>query len=377
MTPRVLHICQRDDPATGGAVRVAAEYVKRLPEFGVDAHCLFLYGEPGHFKSVLGARSHYLGLRDSKDVLKFTRLPHFLREFGPHVVHHHDGLLWPSVLTYFHPRFSKFMHAHLGANGRLKPARAALAGLFQRRSNDMLVCITEDTRRSQVEHGKYSLGRTCVIRNGIDLEHFRPPCVAERRAARGRFGVGEGEQAVGFVGRLDCGTKGADDFLKMFALLPPGCRALVVGDGPDAGKLRGLAASLGVEPRVSFAGVMQDTREAYHAMDVLCLTSHVEPFGLVVAEAMACRVPVVGFACPGGVGELLTPSTGSVVVERKAEVMAEAVLRILAGPHRVTDLTDNAVALIKESHDWRRSAGELTRVYVEQLTRGRAVTSSW
>ncbi|WP_208344638.1 hypothetical protein, partial [Aetokthonos hydrillicola] len=111
---RVLHICQRDDIATGGSVRVAAEYVKRLPNHEVDAHCLFLYGSPGYFQSELDKRAHYLNIKNSRDILKFGRLSKFLQQFQPQIIHHHDGLLWSHLLTFFHPGKIKIAHAHLG-----------------------------------------------------------------------------------------------------------------------------------------------------------------------------------------------------------------------------------------------------------------------
>ncbi|NEP01923.1 MAG: glycosyltransferase family 4 protein [Symploca sp. SIO2E9] len=365
---RVLHICQRDEPATGGAVRVASEYVKRLPKYQVDAHCLFLYGSPGYFQSELGdKRTHYLGIHNSQDFLNFGRLSNFLGKFQPQIIHHHDGLLWSHLLTFFHPGVVKVAHAHLGAaNGSLL-SRTALAAELQRQSSDFLVCITENTRNSQIEQGKYLPNRTQVIYNGVDCARFYPPTVNEKAYARSQFGLPSNAVVVGFVGRLHCQMKGTDDFLKAIALLPSNFWALVVGSGPDADYLKQLAARLGIAERVVFAGTLEKPTTAYHSMDVFCLTSHCEPFGLVVAEAMACQVPVVGFACAGGVNELLSPETGCVILNRDLEAMAKAVIEAVKYPECWHQRQTNAESLLKQNHNWEKNASSLAHLYKKLL----------
>lgn len=359
---RVIHIGQRDDPATGGAVRVATEYVRRLPKYKVDAHCLFLYGAPGYFQSELGDRAHYLGIQSSREFLKFGRLIKFLREFQPDIIHHHDGLLWSNLLTFSHPGTIKVAHAHLSAeNGTF--SRGTLAALLQRKSTDFLICITEDTRKSQIKQGKYLPSRTHVLYNGVDCDCFYAPTVAERANARSQFGLPNDVPVIGFIGRLHCQMKGTDDFLKMMALLPPHFWALVVGSGPDTNYLRHLSQTLGITERVIFAGIVEKPAVAYHSIDVLCLTSHWEPFGLVVAEAMACRVPVASFACAGGVNELLTPETGHVIPNRDLQAMAKAVTEAVEQPERWNQLQTNATSLLKQNHNWEENASSLAFLY--------------
>jgi glycosyltransferase involved in cell wall biosynthesis len=361
---KVLHICQRDDPATGGAVRVAVEYVKRLPQHNVDAHCLFLYGPPGPFQAELGGqRTHYLGIKSSRDLLEFNRLRGFLRDFCPQVIHHHDGLLWPQLFTFFHPGIIKVAHAHLPAGNATSLSKATLAAWSQRSSTDMLVCITEHTRRSQIGQGGYAPQRTQVIYNGVDQARFYPPTETERRGAREQLGLPADASMVGYMGRLDCAMKGVDDFLRAVALLPPYFRALVAGDGPDAAALRQLAEELCIAERVIFAGIVQSPTIAYHALDAFCLTSHWEPFGLVVAEALACQVPVIAFACPGGVNELLTPETGCVLPARNVEAMAQAIIEAVNQPELWIQRHSEANDLLVKNHDWDHNALQLADLY--------------
>jgi glycosyltransferase involved in cell wall biosynthesis len=365
---RVLHICQRDDPATGGAVRVAAEYVKRLPNYEVDAHCLFLYGSPGYFHAELGEhRTHYLDIKNSGEFLKFGRLPKFLREFQPDIIHHHDALLWSNLFTFFHPGVVKVAHAHLCAGNLSGRFSGFIAAWLQRQSTNILICITENTRKSQIEQGGYLPNRTHVLYNGVDCDLFYPPTLTERAVARNQFGLPSDVPVIGFVGRLDYTMKGADDFLRLIALLPPHYRALVVGSGPNANELKQLAVTLGITERVIFAGTVEKPTVAYHSMNVFCLTSHWEHFGLVVAEAMACRVPVVGLSCTGGVNELLTPETGCILSNRDLEAMAQAVIDAIEHPEKWHQRHTKAESLLKQNHDWGKNAFNLSNLYKELL----------
>jgi glycosyltransferase involved in cell wall biosynthesis len=363
---KALHVCQRDDTATGGAARVAVEYVKRLHNHGIDAHCLFLYGQPGYFGSELGDLAHYLGIASSREVLKFGKLVGFIRKFQPDIIHHHDGLLWSQLLTLIHPGILKVAHAHLNAiNNASKIDRRNLAALAQRLSTDLLICITEDTRTSQIQEGGYKPSQTQVLYNGVDRNRFYPPDLSEQIAARKHFGLPDDIFVVGYVGRLHCEMKGTDDFLRTIRLLPENFWALIVGNGSDSEYLKDLASELEISERVVFAGIVNNTEIAYHAFDVFCLTSHYEPFGLVVAEAMSCEIPVVGFDCIGGVSELLNTNTGSVVLNRDLNSMATAIAKSVNRSELWSQRNRDARSLLEKNHDWKKNTLTLADLYKE------------
>jgi glycosyltransferase involved in cell wall biosynthesis len=161
--------------------------------------------------------------------------------------------------------------------------------------------------------------------------------------------------------------KGTDDFLRAIALLPAHFWALVVGSGPDVDYLKQLAITLGIAERVIFAGIVENPTVAYHSMDVFCLTSHWEPFGLVVAEAMACQVPVVGFACTGGVNELLTPETGCILPYRDLEALTSGVIEAVEYPERWHQRHAKAVLALEHNHNWETNASRLADLYKKLL----------
>lgn len=94
--------------------------------------------------------------------------------------------------------------------------------------------------------------------------------------------------------------KGCDLLIKAFAKIADQAPELQLAiAGPDQvglkAELQTLAASLGIENRIHWLGMLSGDAKwgAFHASEVFVLPSHQENFGIVVAEALACRKPVL------------------------------------------------------------------------------------
>jgi glycosyltransferase involved in cell wall biosynthesis len=162
-----------------------------------------------------------------------------------------------------------------------------------------------------------------VLRNGVDLERFRP---RDREVIRARLDLhGTVWLAVGNLVEL----KGVH--ITVAALSQqPGTTLLIAGEGPEETRLQQLAERLGVSDRVRFLGTIPQARlcEYYNAADAMVLASSREGMPNVVLESLACGTPVI--AAPfDGVTELLdVPEAGEIASERSAEAIAAAWLRL-------------------------------------------------
>jgi glycosyltransferase involved in cell wall biosynthesis len=102
-----------------------------------------------------------------------------------------------------------------------------------------------------------------------------------------------------FLGRLHP-KKGCDLLIEAFSRVchrDENLHLVVAGpdeSGTEAG-LRELADSLGVQDRITWIGMLNGDAKwgAYRAADAFALTSHSENFGIVIAEALACGLPVL------------------------------------------------------------------------------------
>lgn len=186
-------------------------------------------------------------------------------------------------------------------------------------------------------------GKVLTIPDGIDLRTFNPSVSGGR--IRGELKAEMGIPLIGFVGRLDP-WKGADVFVRAAAEIArqrPDARFLVCGGelpGYEgyAQELQQLARALGLADRIDFTlwrYRLDDIPEVMAAIDVLVHTSvRPEPFGLVLAEAMAMRKPVVASSA-GGVPEVVEPDvTGLLAEPGDVQKVAQHVLQLLADPAR-------------------------------------------
>lgn len=364
---KVVHICQRDDAATGGAVRVAAELMKRLPGLGIDARCLFVYGPPGPFAAELPGRCDYLDGRPGVGaVASLLTLACYLAREKPDIIHHHDGLTWTHLVTALWWPALKVGHAHLGFPRRDASFRHRLAGWMFLRAYHRLFSVSE---ASSSTWGQAGMLAEAVHRlpNGVDVRNFQPASAVERDSARWRLGLPLTAKVVCFVGRLDIEIKGGDDFIRAVAALPDSWWGLVIGSGSDEAKLRQIALELGVSGRICFAGLQRDTVPCYHASDLLLMTSRYESFGLVVLEAAACEVNVLGYAAEGGGTELLRMLDIPVLERRNAAEMAATILEEFENPAEQKPVLARRRDKVVSNYSWDPIAAEVAQCYAAWL----------
>lgn len=166
--------------------------------------------------------------------------------------------------------------------------------------------------------------RLVALRNGVDLTLFHPEPRTPARAELGVNGV-----LVLSVGNL-IELKGHHLAIEAIAGIPA-ANLIIIGTGPEEGRLRALAERLGVNERVRFVGVLPqaDLRRYYSAADVLVLASSREGWPNVLLEAMACGTPVVATDV-WGIGEIVAaPEAGELIAERSVNAVRAGILRVL------------------------------------------------
>lgn len=165
---------------------------------------------------------------------------------------------------------------------------------------------------------------------GLDPHVVHVPVDLDPAAAAAPWPTGNGP-VIGFVGRIEP-RKGALDLVRAAPAIreaAPGARIVVVGDeppyAPDSAYTRQVLAGGQVEHHPwsdNAPGLMRH-------LDVLVLPSYQEPFGTVLAEAMAVGTPVVATRT-GGLPEVVRDGvTGRLVAPGDTGELAAAVLEVL------------------------------------------------
>jgi glycosyltransferase involved in cell wall biosynthesis len=138
-----------------------------------------------------------------------------------------------------------------------------------------------------------------------------------------------------FVGRINA-QKGIELLLRALAVTTTGASLDVVGDGPDAERLKALAGELEIGDRVRWLGALpqQKLTEYYRAATALVVPSINEGLGLVAVEAQLCETPVIAFDS-GGLSDVVSNGrTGILIEDISASALAESIDALLASPDR-------------------------------------------
>lgn len=225
------------------------------------------------------------------------------------------------------------------------------------------------------------LGRAVEVRviyNAVDVERFAPAGPAADLDARAGLLPPPPETVrVGLVATFSR-WKGHDVFLRAIALLPAALpvRAYIVGgalydtDGSQYSRkeLHRLAEQYGVADRVGFVGFVTAADQVMRALDVVVHASTTpEPFGLVIAEAMACGRALVTSAA-GGAAELVRDGEDALAhAPGDAAQLAAAIAALLRDPALRARLGRNARTVASRRFDARRLAGEFAAAYEAAL----------
>jgi glycosyltransferase involved in cell wall biosynthesis len=210
------------------------------------------------------------------------------------------------------------------------------------RSATLVIAISDFIRREYIARGIPD-DRIRTVLNGVDTKAIREGG-ADAEATRRRLGIAPAEPVVLLPGRLSR-YKGQLELVEaMPAVLRafPTARFLFAGyDSPELGDLQvpgcstmlqvleRRAAELAISSRAQFLGATGAMAELYAIADVVAVPSWAEPFGLVVAEAMAAGRPVVGTDA-GAIPELVVAEhTGLLVPPRDPTALAAAIERLL------------------------------------------------
>jgi glycosyltransferase involved in cell wall biosynthesis len=376
-----------------------------LPEVAIFRHNLFRISEPFIAEQAQHLRRYrplYVGRKRFgpppdgasslalEDLYKRWKLPRigwqmltgdaqpYLNLLGrrrPSLIHAHFGIEGVSALglamqleiplvTTFHGFDATLKtHAMLGSPAwfRYPLLRRKLA-----REGNLFLCASSFIRQKLLETG-FPESRTHTHYIGVDCQSIRP---------RADF---EETPLILHVARL-VEVKGTRYLLRAFATVArkyDRVQLLIIGDGPLRRQLHALTASLGIRDRVEFLGavphvaVLSWMRKA--AMLVLpgirTATGREEGLGMVLLEAAATGLPIVGSRV-GGIPEcMLEGKTGFLVPERDEDALARRMAELLEDPVRRHRMGAAGRALVEDRFDIDRQTAVLENFYDSLLGR--------
>ena len=307
----------------GGAERYFLDLVRYLARAGHEVQAIC------HQHSVCGRAIEgesevelcKVNLRGPWDVFGVRRIGRLTREFGPEVIHTHLS-----------------RGAWLGGNAigdRGPPLVANLHNYIKLKRYRRVDLFVPTTRRQEAFLRQEGVAEKRIV--FIPNFSSMTPVDAVRRPSRG---------PVRFLsyGRM-VQKKGFPDLLRAFA---KACRQgtngrlVLGGDGPERRRIEALARQLGVADRVEFPGWIEEVSNFLSRADVFVLPSHLEPFGIVLLEAMSMGVPIVTTRTEGPM-EVLGPDTAFFADIADSDSLATAMQSAAAQPERRTEKAHRAL----------------------------------
>ncbi|MFF7866153.1 glycosyltransferase [Streptomyces qaidamensis] len=364
--PRVLHVTQ---PVDGGVARVVTDLAGAQLAAGLHVTVACPDSPLAARLTALGADvRNWAATRAPGPSLtgEVRRLARIVEDVRPCLVHAHSAKAGLAGRLAVRGRIPTVFQPHAWSFEAVGGVTAALARGWERRGARWaarVVCVSEAEHRLGARAGVR--GRWSVVPNGIDVERFRPADDADAVRAELLPDGGPRGPLVVCVGRL-CRQKGQDVLLTAWESVlrrVPRARLVLVGDGPDHGRLRALAPA-----SVLFAGDVDDVVPWYQAADLVVLPSRWEGMALAPLEAMACGRPVV-VTDVGGARESLPPGLvpHCLVPAPAPAALAAAVAGLLTDPPLRTALGEQGRRHVLSTHDVRRTAQAVADVYRELL----------
>jgi glycosyltransferase involved in cell wall biosynthesis len=221
-------------------------------------------------------------------------------------------------------------------------------------------------------------GRLRQVRNGVDIERFRPASPAEKRALRLKLGLSDAPVVlfVGFFSR----DKRPDLLYRAWSRTAAACSSTLVFVGAtektyvevDPGlvdDIRTAAAADGIADRVVFAGATRRIDEYFRAADVYVLPSIREGSPVSLLEAMSSALPVIATRIPGSTDVLIDPTASGVLVEPDdADGFARAIGSVLTDTDAAARLGEAARRTILDRYSIQRTAVAWLDGYRELLS---------
>jgi glycosyltransferase involved in cell wall biosynthesis len=241
-----------------------------------------------------------------------------------------------------------------------------------------LIACSNAVKQDLIEKGIKD-DRITVLHYPVDANDIRPSRTADE--VRRELGAAPDTPVVGTFAHLSP-KKGHRELVQAAALVlncMPKAQFWCFGDGPLRAEIEQTAREIGISDQFKLFGFRRDVADLMHAIDVMCLPSRREPFGLVYVEAALAEKPVI--ACDAGgapeviehgsTGLLVPPRDDSLDQSSNVVQLADAIFTLLDNRSAATAMGRHGRELALDRFQWPRFIAQLRDVYERVLAERR------
>lgn len=362
---RVLHILWSG--RSGGAERFVRDITIYADRRKFSHHVCFL-AQGGRLADEMarnGVPVYYCGMKTGFSILSGTRLRKVINTVKPDIIHNHGRNYISNIHILFFPNIPKLYFEHGGDLVGDNPRKDEQFYRYFGRFYDMILVNSNfvKDRLLGLENKRLPVIKTFDI--AIDTEQYNDS--VDRRKVKLQLGIPEKNRVIGTVCRL-VEQKGVDDFIKVASKinrLCDSCSFVVIGEGNKRFELERMADTCNLN--VHFLGDRSDVPTLLKVFDIFLFTPKWEPFGIVVLEALAAKVPVLGFSV-GGMKEIIQRCRAGLMIEqRDHNRLAEMAVKLLHDRILYSQISHTGYVHVKKFYDIRPSIKKLEREYITIL----------
>ncbi|MBV9927734.1 MAG: glycosyltransferase family 4 protein [Acidobacteria bacterium] len=350
--------------AFGGGERHLADLARGLQQRGHEVLAALREDSPlrERLSFLPGQNVYALPLRNSLDLGSALKLARIARQREVDIIHAHVARDYvpASFAARRAPAARLVITRHV-----LFPLSRAHRLLFSNVSR--VIAVSEAVARALRSQKIFDEEKIRVVENSVDLARFDRARADDDADMRFRVGiVGELSEVKGQLEFVRAARLVADEFGN-------GVEFVIAGEDNSRGgqyraRVEGLIDELKLNESVRLLGRVEDVSGVVAGLDLLVSASRSEAFGMAMAEALVCGVPVVATATEGARSLIEDGVNGLLVPVGDVRAMAAAVSSLFADGERHRALGDNARRSARERFSPERMLAATERVYEEALS---------
>ncbi len=350
---KILQICSARQ--IGGGEKHLADLSNRLDRRGHQV--FFALAPDSPVKELINnaARENFLfaRMRNALDVFSGREVAKFAAEKNIEIIHAHLAKDYPLAALAARITSTPFVftrHVLFPLKRLQKYALKNVGGIIAPSK-----AVADSLRKQNL----FSPEKIVTIHNGVDLERFQ----SIEKKSIANF-------TVGTIGHL-APIKGHDIFIRAAALVlqkRQDIKFVIVGeDKSDSGENRraieNLIRELDLQNHVELAGWTNDVRTFLGKFDLFVSAARSEPFGLVIVEAMASRIPVVATRSEGASEIIEDAASGVLIPLESHEMLAQIILDLAENPSRRESLSDSGRRRVEDKFSLEKMVAETEEFY--------------
>lgn len=357
---RILQMCSAD--SIGGGERHVADLSNELAKRGHDVFVAIKPNSP--LRNLLDLPSQNVKtsrIKNALDISSARELAKFVRAKEIEIVHAHLGRDYPlaAMCSLFSGK-PYVLTRHV-----LFPMKSLNALVLRRAAG--AIAVSNAVANALLKQNIFPPEKITVINNGIDVKRFS---LSENKNIEKIF------FCVGTIGALSP-IKGHDVFLRAAAKVlqqNANVEFEIVGEDESAQKkteaeIKQTISEMNLQNPVRLRGWLDDVRPFLQSLDVFVSASRFDAFGLVIAEAMACGVPVIVSETEAAREIIGNDDCGILFPIDDSNALATAILELLENPRKREHLQSSARKRIEQNFSLEKMVDETEIFYRRAITK--------